>query len=180
MLYRVPYDHDWQTWQHNVVPSTIWSGLSNFITQCCTEYHMITIVKLYHTMLYRVPYDHDCQILPHNVVPSNLGTTLCGQVWQSLSYDTRYNIEWSSLTIVITWYSVQHYVVKFDNRDTTQCCTEYHMITIVKLDHTMLYRVPYDHLCQTWPHNVVPSTIWSRLSNFITQCCTEYHMITIV
>jgi hypothetical protein len=51
---------------------------------------------------------------------------------------------------------------------TTQCCTEYHMITIVKLDHTMLYRVPYDHHCQTWPHNVVPSTIWSRLSNFIT------------
>jgi hypothetical protein len=147
-----------------------------------------------------------------------LGTTLCDKVCQSLSYGTWYNIVWSSLTIVIIWYSVQHYVVKFDNDDhmvlgttlllyrvpydhdcqtlshnvvpstiwsrlsnvITQCCTEYHMITIVKFYHTMLYQVPYDSDCQTWPHNVVPSTIWSRLSNVITQCCTEYHMITIV
>jgi hypothetical protein len=54
------------------------------------------------------------------------------------------------------------------------------MITIVKLDHTMLYRVPYDNDCQIWPHNVVQSTIWLWLSNLTTQCCTEYHMITIV
>jgi hypothetical protein len=38
-----------------------WRKLSNFITQCYTEYHMITSVKLVHTMLYRVPYDHDRQ-----------------------------------------------------------------------------------------------------------------------
>ena len=109
ILYRVPYDHDWHTLPHNVVPSITWSRLSNLTTQSCTEYNMI---------------NHDCQTWPHNVVPSTI---------------------WSRLLNL-----------------TTQCCTEYHMITIVKLDHTMLYRVPYDHDCQTLSPYVVPSTTWWR------------------
>jgi hypothetical protein len=120
MLYRVPYDDDCQTWPHNVVPSTIWTRLSNFTTQFCTEYHMITIVKLDHTMLYRVPYDNDCQTWPHNPVPSTIWSITIVKLDHIMLY--RGTICWRLSNL------------------TTQCCTKYHMITIVKLEHTMLYR----------------------------------------